>query len=75
MQTHDPLPESPPEAQARFEALQERLVPLWESIHEMSQDEQTIVVVPSMSLDTLEGSALSMQPYEERYLFLLLLLR
>ena len=68
------LPESPPEAQARFEALQERLVPLWESIHEMSQDEQTIVVVPSMSLDTLEGSALSMQPYEERYLFLLLLL-
>lgn len=69
------LPESPPEAQARFEALQERLVPLWESIHEMSQDEQTIVVVPSMSLDTLEGSALSMQPYEERYLFLLLLLR
>jgi hypothetical protein len=61
--------------QARFEMLQERLVPLWTSIQQMSQDEQTIVVVPSITLDTLEGSYLSMQPYEERYLFLLLLLR
>src|SRR5690606_4925560 len=64
-----------PDVQARFEALQERLVPLWHSIQEMSDDEQTIVVVPSISLDTIEGSVVSMQPYEERYLFLLLLLR
>src|SRR6185436_17228585 len=47
----------------------------WLSIEVMNQDPQTIVVVPSMTLDTLEGSAISMQPYEERYLFLLLLLR
>ena len=70
---------SPSNAQARFELLQERLVPLWQSIQAMSQDEQTIVVIPSM---TLEGSlksstavASSSQPYEERFLFLLLLLR
>jgi hypothetical protein len=69
------LPESPADAQARFEALQQRLVPLWKSIEAMNDDEQTIVVVPSISLDTLEGSVVSMQPYEERYLFLLLLLR
>ena len=66
---------SPADAQARFERLQERLVPLWQSIQAMNQDPQTIVVVPSISLDKVEGSAISMQPYEERYLFLLLLLR
>jgi len=75
MHPHDARPESPADVQERFEALQQRLVPLWKSIQEMSQDEQTIVVVPSISLDTLEGSVVSMQPYEERYLFLLLLLR
>jgi hypothetical protein len=41
----------------------------------MNQDPQTIVVIPSMTLDPTEGAAVSMQPYEERYLFLLLLLR
>ena len=66
---------SPADAQTRFESLQERLVPLWQSIQAMNQDPQTIVVVPSISLDKLEGSNISMQPYEERYLFLLLLLR
>ncbi|MEX0664928.1 MAG: peptide ligase PGM1-related protein [Acidimicrobiia bacterium] len=72
-------PGSPPHAQERFELLQEKLVPLWKSIRSMNQDEQTIVVIPSM---TLEGSlksstavASSSQPYEERFLFLLLLLR
>ena len=65
----------PTEAQARFERLQERLVPLWRSIQAMNQDPQTIVVVPSITLDTFEGSNIQMQPYEERYLFLLLLLR
>ncbi|HXY92177.1 MAG TPA: peptide ligase PGM1-related protein [Acidimicrobiia bacterium] len=69
------VPASPPHAQQRFELLQERLVPLWKSIQSFNHDPQTIVVVPSMSLDSLEGSSLSMQPYEERYLFLLLLLR
>ncbi len=75
METEEAVPESPPHAQQRFELLQEKLVPLWQSIQAMNQDEQTIVVVPSISLDKQEGSAISMQPYEERYLFLLLLLR
>lgn len=62
------------EAQARFEALQEHLVPLWQSMKAMTQDEQTIVVAPSMTIDTeFEGSA--QKAYEERFLFLLLLLR
>jgi len=63
------------EMQARFERLQARLVDLWASMHEMSPDPQTIVVVPSLSLELLEGSGIIVQPYEERYLFLLFLLR
>src|SRR4051812_4771827 len=75
METETGFPTPPAHAQQRFELLQERLVPLWHSIEAMNQDPQTIVVVPSISLDTLDESAISMQPYEERYLFLLLLLR
>ena len=63
------------EAQARFERLQARLVPLWKSIQTMSQDPQTIVVIPSMTLDAAALSGAQMQAYEERFLFLLLLLR
>lgn len=62
------------EAQARFEELQQNLIPLWKSIQSFNQDEQTIVVVPSMNLDSdFVGGEL--QAYEERFLFLLLLLR
>ncbi len=65
---------TPDEAQARFETLQRQLIPLWQSIRQLNQSEQTIIVVPSFSLDlALEGAVL--QAYEERYLFLLLLLR
>ena len=39
------------EATARFDELQRKLVPLWQSIQSMTLDEQTIVVVPSMTLD------------------------
>jgi hypothetical protein len=39
-----------------------------------NQDPQTIVVVPSMSIDAVRVGAV-MQAYEERFLFLLLLLR
>jgi hypothetical protein len=66
---------SPLDVEARFEALQAKLVPLWRSIESFNHDEQTIVVVPSISIDLPEGSTITMQPYEERYLFLLLLLR
>jgi hypothetical protein len=62
------------EAQRRFEALQRKLVPLWRSIRAMNQDEQTIVVVPSLNVD-LELRTSETQAYEERFLFLLLLLR
>jgi hypothetical protein len=59
----------------RFEELQRRLVPLWKSIRSMTQDEQTIVVVPSLSIDAADLSGSLLQAYEERFLFLLLLLR
>ena len=58
----------------RFEALQQKLVPLWTSIREINQDPQTIVVVPSISLDT-DIAGVFLQALEERFLFLLLLLR
>src|SRR5712692_6120891 len=63
------------DVQTRFDALQEKLVPLWRSIERLSEDEQTIVVVPSLTVDRpgLQGSVI--QAYEERFLFLLLLLR
>src|SRR5881398_2122779 len=71
------LPElglTPQEAETQFNELQRKLVPLWKSIQSFNQDEQTIVVVPSMTID-LECSSSELQAYEERFLFLLLLLR
>jgi hypothetical protein len=65
---------SPAEAAERFDRLQQRLVPLWKSIECMNQDEQTIVVVPSLTVD-LPLTGAELQAYEERFLFLLLLLR
>jgi len=61
-------------SQAEFDQLQKKLVPLWKSIERLNQDPQTIVVVPSMSIDAISSGAV-MQAYEERFLFLLLLLR
>src|SRR5881392_3979301 len=70
------MPESKPVSvsQSEFDRLQKKLVPLWKSIERFNQDPQTIVVVPSMSIDAI-GSGTLMQAYEERFLFLLLLLR
>ncbi|MEM9691341.1 MAG: peptide ligase PGM1-related protein [Myxococcota bacterium] len=71
-----PIDLEPPALRARFEALQQRLAPLWQAIESFDDDgEQTIVVVPSLTVDyaALRGSVL--QAYEERFLFLLLLLR
>ena len=62
------------EAAARFQVLQRKLVPLWNSISRFNNDEQTIVVVPSLDVD-MELTGSEMQAYEERMLFLLLLLR
>jgi hypothetical protein len=61
--------------EARFEELQQKLVPLWKSIRSLNQDEQTIVVVPSLSIDAADITGSLLQAYEERFLFLLLLLR
>ena len=62
------------EAEGEFDRLQQKLVPLWRSIQSFNQDEQTIVVVPSLTID-FECSSSELQAYEERFLFLLLLLR
>ena len=69
-----PLGLSPEEAASRFDLLQQKLIPLWSSIRTLNQDEQTIVVLPSLTAEVdIEGA--EMQAYEERFLFLLLLLR
>ena len=61
------------EAAEQFNSLQQKLVPLWQLIESFNQQEQTIVVVPSMSLD-FSATGYQIQAYEERFLFLLLLL-
>lgn len=62
------------DADAAFAELQRKLVPLWQSISHINNAAQTIVVVPSLSLEsTIHG--VRQQAYEERFLFLLLLLR
>ncbi|MCP4166088.1 MAG: hypothetical protein GY759_09370 [Chloroflexi bacterium] len=66
---------SPEQAQAQFDALQAKLVPLWKSMDHISQDKQTIVVVPSLSIEISAIPGALLQAYEERFLFLLLLLR
>ena len=62
-------------ADLTFDQLQTRLVPLWKSIERMNQDEQTIVVAPSLTVDAGDLKGAKLQAYEERFLFLLLLLR
>jgi hypothetical protein len=64
----------PTDSQIEFDQLQKKLVPLWKWIERFNQDPQTIVVVPSMSIDAIDSGAV-IQAYEERFLFLLLLLR
>lgn len=60
--------------QAAYDALQAKLVPLWKSLERLNTDEQTIVVVPSAHVD-VHLTPTQLQAYEERYLFLLFLLR
>ena len=63
-----------PHDQAAYDALQAKLAPLWTSIEHLNTDAQTIVVVPSADVD-VELAPSELQAYEERYLFLLFLLR
>jgi hypothetical protein len=68
-----PLPEA--ELQARFEALQTKLLPQWELIETFTEEPYVMVVVPSLGSIDLPLDSTKRQAYEERYLFLLFLLR
>jgi len=65
---------SPFQATRVYESLQDKLIPLWHSIRTMDYDEQTFVVIPSQTID-FDFQGAEVQGYEERFLFLLLLLR
>ena len=65
----------PEEIVTRYGALQAKLVPLWKSIATLTRDPQTIVVVPSITLDSLNMPSSVLQAMEERFLFMLFLLR
>ena len=68
-----PLPEA--ELQARFDELQAKLVPQWRLIEEFTGEPYAMVVVPSLGGIDLPLDSTKRQAYEERYLFLLFLLR
>jgi len=74
-----PIPPVNSDLLTRFDELQQKLVPLWRMIGRTDlqgplEEENTIVVVPSISLDA-EIPIADQQAYEERFLFMLLLLR
>jgi PGM1 C-terminal domain len=59
----------------RFDRLQERMRGVWEIMRRNEEDE-SVVVIPSISVDRInERSGSLQQAYEERFLVLLLLLR
>ena len=59
----------------RFDRLQARMAGVWDSTR-LNHDDESVVVVPSITLDRAVGSSGSMaQAMEERFLFLLMLLR
>ena len=63
------------EEDKRFQELYAQLPKLWNNILEDGQVEQTVLVVPSLSLDVEELQKLKgVRHYEERLLFLLILL-
>jgi hypothetical protein len=60
---------------ARFDVLQRRMPGVWR-VMGLNQPGESVVVIPSVSLDRIgERSGTLTQAYEERFLFLLLLLR
>ena len=62
------------ERSARFEQLQHRLIGSWRAIG-LNEAGESIVVVPSVTPERLDPSGAAVQAYEERFLFMLLLLR
>jgi hypothetical protein len=67
------IPES--DLQLRFEELQRKLVSQWETIVSFNESTRAVVVVPSLSGVDLPLTPTKQQAYEERFLFLLFLLR
>jgi PGM1 C-terminal domain len=60
---------------ARFRMLQDRMGSVWHSM-KLDFDDESVIVVPSATLSTaVPGSGSMAQAFEERFLFLLLLLR
>jgi hypothetical protein len=59
-----------------FDLLQSRMVGVWDAVR-LNYDDESVIVIPSLSLDRTEttGTGTSMQAYEERFLFMLILLR
>jgi len=59
----------------RFDLLQERMAGAWDAMRR-NYDDESVIVVPSLTLDKTEAeTGTLMQAYEERFLFLLILLR
>lgn len=59
----------------RFDVLQARIGGVWDSMR-LNHDDESVVVIPSITLDRAVASSGSIsQSYEERFLFLLMLLR
>jgi hypothetical protein len=59
----------------RYEQLQEHLEAVWDHMR-LNEEGESVVVVPSVTVDRVEERGGTMvQAYEERYLFLLMLLR
>ncbi|MDT4960259.1 MAG: hypothetical protein QOD31_4058, partial [Pseudonocardiales bacterium] len=59
----------------RFDLLQEHLLEVWSAMR-LNHADESVVVIPSITLDRAVQSSGSLeQAYEERFLFLLLLLR
>jgi hypothetical protein len=59
---------------ARFDQLQRRLVAVWKTMR-LNEPGESVVVVPSVEPDRAEATGAEIQAHEERFLFLLLLLR
>lgn len=57
-----------------FDDLQSKLVELWPAIGNPTDEDKTMMVVPSLSVDVPAGIGPLLPAYEERFLFLLLLL-
>ena len=79
METQTPTTLTPAE-HSQFDSLQQKLISLWTSIGRTDpggplEDHNTVVVVPSMSVDSDNMAGAALQAYEERFLFMLFLLR